>query len=139
MRVAALATALFTVGCDRDEKPSAPKQAQSRMDDPEYNKQLNGFVKDQGRVAKELHGIERQMELQRKRARAALPEDATDEQILAELEANPVKYPEWPYLKARRSAVQKKMDARRDEARAAILARIAKEQQEQRTADSAAK
>lgn len=138
-----LALLVFAIGCDREEEQSTPAQdkakVQSRMEDPAYRKRLKGFVADQNKVAKELNEIERQMEIQRDRARDALPADATDEQILAELESKPTKYPEWKYLVGRRNVANKAMKQRRAEARAAVLARIAKEQKEQQAASSAAK
>lgn len=133
--LAALALLVFAAGCGC-EKEHAPPPAQpasklmSRMDDPAYREQLKGFVGDQKKIAAELNGIEAKLELQRKRARAALGEGATDAQVLAELEANPVKYPEWKYLLGRRAAAQKEMSDCRAETRNAVLSRIAQEQAE---------
>lgn len=145
-RAAALALLVFAVGCDRDEKPaSAPVPAQSasrpadRMSDPEYREQLKGHIDSQRMVAGEINDIERRMDLQRRRARAALGAGATDAQVLAELESNPVKYPEWKHLVGRRNAAEKSMKDRRAEARATVLARIAREKQAAESAAAPAK
>ncbi len=131
-RAAALMLFAFAVGCDREEAPSpvpSPARPMSRAEDPAYREQLKGHIDSQKKVAHDLNDVERQMELQRKRARAALGAGATDEQILAELESNPAKYPEWGHLVGRRNAVENEMKARRAETRAAILSRIAQEKQ----------
>jgi hypothetical protein len=125
---------VFAVGCDRESKPAPAQQEPaarplSRMEDPKYREQLKGHIDDQKAVARELNDIEMKMELQRKRARAALGADATDAQVVAELEANPMKYPEWKYLVGRRNAAERDLKRKRDEARATVLARIAQEQQ----------
>lgn len=131
-RAAALALLLFAVGCGRDEKASPAEPAAGsvgRMGDKEYREQLKGHIESQKSVATEINEIKKQMELQRRRARLMLGEKATEEQILAELESKPVKYPEWGYLKGRLDAAMKSMEKRRAETRASVLARIAKEKQ----------
>lgn len=138
-RAAALAMLVFAVGCDREDKP-VPAQKEpaakpmSRMDDPKYLEQLKGHIAEQKTVARELNDIERKMEFQRRRARAALGAGATDAQVVAELESNPVKYPEWKHLVGRRSAAEKDMKDRKAKARAAIVARIGAEKQSARSA-----
>ena len=133
--LAALALLVFAAGCGC-EKEHAPEPAQpvakpvSRMGDLAYREQLKGLVAKQKPAAKDLAEIDDRMNLERKRARAALGKDATDEQVLAELESNPVKYPEWKHLQGRRNAVQKELAAKRADARKAVLARIAQEQSE---------
>lgn len=133
---------VFAAGCGC-EKEHAPEPAQpaakpvSRMDDPAYREQLKGLVAKQKPVAKDLAEIDDRMNLERKRARAALGKDATDEQVLAELESNPVKYPEWKHLQGRRNAAQKALAANRAEARRAVIARIAQEQSESHPAGRA--
>ena len=141
--VAALVLLAFAAGCDRDETASAKARPTSgssaRMADKEYVKQLRGHITDQKKVAKDIAEIERRMDLQRQRARSVLPENSTDEQVLAEIEAHPTKYPQWRSLKARHAAATKMMEQRRAEARASVLARIARERDEQQVADAAAK
>ena len=133
-RAAALAMLVFAVGCDREGK-SAPAHKEpaarplSRMEDPKYREQLKGHIDEQKAAARELNDIETKMELLRRRARAALGAGATDAQVVAELEANPMKYPEWKYLVGRRNAEERNLKRKRDEARATVLARIAQEQQ----------
>ncbi len=132
---------VFAVGCDRESKPVPAQNEQakpmSRLEDPKYREQLKGHIAEQKAVARELNDIERKMELQRRRARAALGAGATDAQVLAELEANPVKYPEWKHLVGRRNAAEKAMNDRKAKTRAAIVARIATEKQSARSAASA--
>ena len=133
--LAALALLVFAAGCGC-EKEHAPAPVQSvakpasRIDDPEYRARLKGFVGDQKKIAAKLNGIEAKLEQVRERARAVLGKDATDAQVVAELEANPVKYPEWKYLLGRRAAAQKAMSDCRAETRNAVLSRIAQEQAE---------
>ena len=141
-RVAALAVLVFAVGCDREGKPVPAQQEpaakpMSRMEDPKYREQLKGHIAEQKTVARELNDIERKMELQRRRARAALGAGATDAQVVAELESNPVKYPEWRHLVGRRNAAENDMKDRKAKARAAIVARIAAEKQSAKSAASA--
>ena len=130
---------VFAVGCDRKDGPVPAREEpaakpMSRMEDPKYRERLKGHIAEQKAVARELNDIERKMELQRRRARAARGADATDAQVLAELESNPVKYPEWKHLVGRRNAAEKDMKDRKDKARAAIVARIAAEKQSARSA-----
>ena len=133
-RVAALAMLVFAVGCDREGKPVSAQEKtaakpMSRMADPKYREQLRGHVAEQKAVARDLSGIEAKMELLRRRARVVLGADATDAQVVAELEANPMKYPEWKYLVGRRNAAERDLKRKRADARATVLARIAQEQQ----------
>ncbi len=131
-RAAALMLLVFAVGCDREEAPvqaPAPARPVSRAEDPAYREQLKVHIDSQKKVAHDINEIERQMELQRQRARKALGEGATDAQIVAELESNPTKYPEWGHLVGRRNALGNDMKARLAEARAAILSRISQEKQ----------
>ena len=135
---------VFAVGCDRKGAPVPAQKGPAakpmgRMEDPKYREQLKGHIAEQKAVARELNDIERKMELQRRRARAALGADATDAQVLAELDSNPVKYPEWKHLQGRRNAAEKDMKDRRAKARAAIIARMAMEKQSADEAASAAK
>ena len=133
-RAAALAMLVFAVGCNRESKP-VPAQGEpaakpmSRMEDPKYREQLKGHIAEQKVVVRDLNDIEAKMELLRRRARAAVGADATDAQVLAEIEANPMKYPEWRYLVGRRNAAMRDLKNKRADARATVLARIAKEQQ----------
>ena len=132
-RAAALAMLAFAVGCDRESKPAPAQNEQakpmSRMEDPKYREQLKAHIAEQKVVVRDLNHIEAKMELLRRRARAAVGADATDAQVLAEIEANPMKYPEWRYLVGRRNAAERDLKRKRDDARATVLARIAKEQQ----------
>ena len=144
LRAAALALLVIAVGCDRDKDslPSGqkeqPKALSGRYDDKEYLNRLKSLQGDQKKIARERNDIERKMELERKRAQAALGAKATGEQVLAELEANPVKYPQWKYLVGRLKAVEGEMGERRAKARAEVVARIAREQRERDAAGVAA-
>ena len=99
------------------------------MEDPKYREQLKGHIVEQKVASRDLNDIEAKMELLRRRARVAAGADVTDAQVLAELEANPVKYPEWKYLVGRRNAAERDLKNKRADVRATVLARIAEEQQ----------
>jgi len=139
-RAAALALLVFAVGCDSEEKPAAveTRRPPGRMEDPAYKEQLKSMTSAQKKVAAELNDIERRMDLERRRARAALGAGATEAQVLAELETNSVKYAQWHYLKGRRNAAEKSMKDRKAETVAAVRARILQETREQGSAASPA-
>ena len=97
------------VGCERKEavspEPPAPaasnapaKQVASRLDDAAYQAQVTNHIAAQRRTNVARDRIFAQMEQLRERARKALQKGATEEQVTAELESNPRKYPGWREL-----------------------------------------
>ena len=103
---AVLCVCACLVGCERKESASpaptvtnnAPAKAVSRMDDPAYRAQVTNLIAAQRRTNVARERILARMEQLRERARKALPEGATEEQVTAALENNPRKYPGWREL-----------------------------------------
>ena len=134
---------VIAVGCDREKgalppEQKAAKDLPSRASDAAYLNRLKDLRNGQKKAASERNDIEKKMELERKRARAALGEKATDEQVLAELESNPVKYPQWKYLVGSRNAAEGELKNAREKARTEIVARLAREQRELEAAGASA-
>ena len=94
------------VGCERRETaPSNPPpepeakpsdtSIEARANDAAYQEKLKGHLADQHRVRERRSKVEARVAKLREIARKALPPGATDEQVEAELDGNPRKYPEW--------------------------------------------
>jgi len=139
---AVLCVCACLVGCERKESASsaptvtnnAPVKAVSRMDDPVYQAQVTNHIAAQRRTNVARERILTRMEQVRERARKALPEGATDEQVKAELENNPRKYPAWRELVA---ALEKNAEESKSNSAAAqttIRRRILREVAEQTSA-----
>ena len=149
-RLVALAGAVLCacacfVGCERKEavspEPPAPavtnapaKQAASRTDDAAYQAQLKDHVAAQRNVNVEREKILARMEQVRERARKSLPAGATDEQVKAELEGNPRKYPAWGELVSALAKNKEELEDKKASAYAAIRRRILREATEQTSA-----
>jgi hypothetical protein len=106
-----LALGVFLVGCERapapvKEAPAKEAPAASavqaavvpRSEDAAYQSQLRGAVADRKRKANSLARVEKQLRELEDRARSALPAGATPEQVRAELEGHPKKYPAYGEL-----------------------------------------
>ena len=145
---AVLCVCAYLVGCERREtapsKPPAPAATSSvsrvevqsktatikeRANDAAYQKQLDGFVKDRHHIAKRRMKLEARMAQLRERAKKALPAGATEEQVLAELENNPRRYPVWRDLVAARDASVDEEKRNLASARAAVARRILRKEQ----------
>ena len=106
---------VLTTGCGREETSSAPSQIKGETP----TAQLEANRKDAAKVKDALKGArlaarglavaERRIETAKKEARAALGAGATDEQVLAELNGNPSKYPDWKRALADRDELEKKV------------------------------
>ena len=138
---AVLCVCACLVGCERKESASsapavtnAPAKAVSRMDDPAYRAQVTNLIAAQRRTNVARERILARMEQVRERARKALPEGATDEQVKAELESNPRQYPAWRELVA--ALEQNAEESKRNSAAAqtTIRRRILREVAEQTSA-----
>lgn len=105
---AVLCVCACLVGCERKESASpepavtnaSAKKVVLRADDAAYQAQVTNHIAAQRRTNVARERILARMEQLRERARKALPEGATDEQVKAELENNPRKYPGWHELVA---------------------------------------
>jgi len=127
---AVLCACACLTGCGREESPTpsaAPAKDVSRANDTAYQEQLKAFGKDKQGIGNQRAKIESHMALLRERARKALPEGATDAQVLAELEGNPKKYPAWRELTNALKDNWAKEEQNRAAAQAAVRRRIQRE------------
>ncbi len=118
--------ASFT-GCEKK-----PEVYTTRGDDPAYREALGQTRARQNDKAAVRARVVSQMQALEARARAALPMDATVEQVRAELEGNPQKYPGWKALSAALTTVDADLQAEMAKARNTVRARILKERAAQK-------
>ena len=137
---AVLCACACLTGCGRDDSPapSAPQKKDfSRANDEAYQKRLNEFGKEKQSIGQQRAKIRSRMAELRTLARKALPEGATEAQVLAELENNPEKYPAWRELSAAMKESVKEEQRNLAAAQAAVRQRIMQETKER--AQSASK
>lgn len=128
MALAALVAAVC--GCEKEQKPADEKQAVPRSQDAAYTNALKQVQVKRNAIASRRREVVVQMEKLVARARKALPEGATEEQIRDELLSNPRKYPGW--LELSRMIREHNVSAEKEleEARRLVAARIMKEQKD---------
>ena len=124
-------------GCE-DKKPEVSK-GPARLQDPQYVKQLEDVRTGLKAPAKASNEVKSEMMKVIAAARANLPKDATDEQVKAELDAHPEKYPTWKDLEAKNGAVNADIEKKLEDAQKIVRARILKELAEQKKNSAAAK
>ena len=140
---AVLCVCACLVGCERrDAVPSStapksqpaatpkepsPLSIEARAKDKDYQAMLKGSVAAQRRTLAEREKIESRLAVLRERARKALPEGATDAQVLEELENNPRKYPAWRELSAAMKANVAEEEKLKAAAQSALRQRILRE------------
>ena len=141
---AVLCACACLTGCGRDDSPapaaasSAPqKKDVSRANDAAYQERLKGFREERQGSGKQRAKIESHMTLLRDRAKKALPEGATDAQVLAELENNPKKYPAWRELVTALKDIEAREKQNLAAAQAAVRQRIGQEVAERRAQNAA--
>lgn len=126
--LAPFATVAVVVGiaafCGCEKKPEVYTV---RGEDPVYRKTLHETRTRQNEQAAVRARIEPQLKELIARARAALPKDATDEQVRAELEAHPERYPGWKALSGALAKANANLEQEMARARATVRARILKE------------
>ena len=135
-RFAAVMLVLAAVcGCEKDASApngaaatNAPSAFVPRTKDPAYSKALTDVQKTRKRIAANRYEVVEQMEKLVARARAALPEGATEQQVRDELVNNPRKYPGWRELS--RMLRERNAQAEKDleDSRRLVTARIRQEQ-----------
>ena len=126
-----LAAILATVcGCGKDQPAPQPKPAVPRTQDASYQKALKDVQVKRNAVASRRREIVEQMEKLVARARKALPEGATDEQVRDELLNNPRKYSGWRELSIKLGELNAKAEKELEETRRLVAARILKEQKD---------
>jgi len=136
-RIASVALLLAVLcGCGRDESAAAPsspapeppkKAVVPRMQDPEYRKSLDGVQEKRKGIATRRRKVVERMEELIARARAALPADVTEEQVLHELQDNPQKYPGWRELSLKLRDVNAQAEKELADARRLVMARVKKD------------
>lgn len=131
--LAPFATVAVAVGiaalCGCEKKPEVYTV---RGEDPVYQNALRETHARQNEQAAVRNRIEPQLKELVARARAALPKDATDEQVRAELEAHPEKYPGWKALSGALAKTNANLEREMACARATVRARILKEAADRR-------
>ena len=122
-------------GCEKSASPSkgdaatnAPAAFVPRTKDPAYKKALNDVQKLRKALAAERMEVVAQMENLVARARAALPEGATELQIRDELLNNPRKYPGWRELSRKLRELNALAEKELADTRRLVTARIRQEQ-----------
>ena len=125
----ALAALLAVVcGCDKEQKPATqPKPVVPRTQDASYKKALEDVQVKRNAIASRRREVVEQMEQLVARARKALPEGATEEQIRNELLNNPRKYPGWSALSRMLREENAMAEKELEESRRLVAARIMKE------------
>ena len=122
-RLACALTLALAALCGCEKKPAdgqkpadtaKPEVYTSRSQDPAYTNALRTARGKQDEQAAVQAKLRPQLEALIARARAALPQNATDDQVRTELENNPAKYPGWKAL----SAALAKSNARLEDAMA---------------------
>ncbi|MGN0847891.1 MAG: hypothetical protein ACI4RA_10980 [Kiritimatiellia bacterium] len=109
-------------GCEKK-----PEVYTTRGADPQYKEALRQTRIRQNEKGDVRVRVVAQMKELAERARAALPQGATDEQIKAELEGNPQKYPGWSALSAALAKTDAELKAEMANARKTVRERIFKE------------
>ena len=112
----------------------AARQVASRASDAAYQAQVTNHIAEQRRTNVARDRIFAQMEQLREHARKALPKGATEEQVTAELESNPRKYPGWRELVMALEKNAEKNERNHAAARATVRRRIQREAAEQTSA-----
>lgn len=123
--LAAIVAAVVAIVCVRGCRTRPPKD--DRTKDAAYIQSLKDVMKDRKGLVKARNETVAEMQSVIDRARAALPEGATEADIKAELEGHPEKYPEWKALNGRIAADNAAIEASLKEARERVRARILKQ------------
>ena len=107
---------------------NAPSAFVPRTKDPAYKKALKDVQKPRKALAAERAKLVAQMEDLVARARAALPEGATEQQVRDELLNNPRKYPGWRELSRMLREYNALAEKELENSRRLVTARIRQEQ-----------
>ena len=123
--LALVALAIVVVLCVRGRR-GGPK-GYDRTQDPAYVQELKDVIAARKPLVKARHQTVSEMEALIAKARAALPADATDEAVKAELDGHPEKYPEWKGLSEQILRDNAAIEDSLKDARARVRARVMKE------------
>jgi len=129
-KIALAALVAVVCGCEKEQKPADEKPAVPRSQDAAYTNALKQVQVKRKAIASRRREIVKQMEKLVARARKALPEGATEEQIRNELLDNPRKYPGWSALSRALREENARAEKELEESRRLVAARIMKEQKD---------
>lgn len=129
-KIALAALVAVVCGCEKEQKPADEKPAVPRSQDAAYTNALKQVQVKRKAIASRRREIVEQMEKLVARARKALPEGATEEQIRNELLDNPRKYPGWRELSRMLREHNALAEKELEETRRLVAARIMKEQKD---------
>ena len=129
-KIAFAALVAVVCGCEKEQKPADEKPAVPRSQDAAYTNALKQVQVKRKVIASRRREIVEQMEKLVARARKALPEGATEEQIRNELLDNPRKYPGWSALSRALREENARAEKELEESRRLVAARIMKEQKD---------
>ena len=129
-KIALAALVAVVCGCEKEQKPADEKPAVPRSQDAAYTNALKQVQVKRKAIASRRREIAEQMETLVARARKALPEGATEEQIRNELLNNPRKYPGWSALSRALREENARAEKELEESRRLVAARIMKEQKD---------
>ena len=124
---ALLLAGLAVVLCIRGCAGGATDQGYDRTKDPAYRQELLDILKNRKPLVKARNETVSEMEAVIAKARAALPNGATDEEVKAELDGHPEKYPEWKSLNEKIAKDNAAIEDSLKDAQSRVRARILKE------------
>lgn len=125
--VALLAVGLAVVLCMRGCAGRPADSGYDRTEDSAYGQELQDVLKARKTLVKARHHTVSEMEAVIAKARAALPQGATDEEVKAELDGHPEKYPEWKGLNEKIAKDNAAIEDSLKDARSRVRARVLKE------------
>ena len=122
-----LVAGLVAVLCVRGCRKEPPPPTYDRTKDPAYRQELKDVMNARKPLVKARNETVSEMEAVIAKARAALPAGATDEEVKAELDGNPEKYPEWKSLNEKIAKDNAAIEDSLKDAQSRVRARIMKE------------
>ena len=129
-KIAFAALVAVVCGCEKEQKPADEKPVVPRSQDAAYTNALKNVQATRNAIASRRREVVEQMEKLVARARKALPEGATEEQIRNELLNNPRKYPGWRELSRMLREHNARAEKELEDTRRLVATRIMKEQKD---------
>ena len=124
---ALLVAGLAVVLCIRGCAGGVADQGYDRAKDPAYRQELLDIQKNRKPLVKARNETVSEMEALIAKARAALPNGATDEEVKAELDGHPEKYPDWKSLNEKIAKDNAAIEDSLKDAQSRVRARILKD------------
>ncbi len=125
--VGLLVAGLAVLSCIRGCKTSPQTPGYDRTKDETYRHELKDVMKARKPLVKARNETVSEMEAVIAKARAALPAGATDEEVKAELDGHPEKYPDWKSLTEKIVKDNAAIEDSLKDAQSRVRARILKE------------